>query len=64
MQYIDLQITVTKNVDIQCTRRVSVITFIRYAQSPKIGMSNTLKALGARKTKGPTKDSQKQIHGA
>ena len=40
-------------------RRVSGITFIRYAQNRKIGKSN--KVFGSNKTKGYTQDSQNRL---
>ena len=42
---------------ISCARRVSGITFIRYAQSRKVGKQNKLNVLGSNKTKGPKHDS-------
>ena len=41
--------------------RTSGITFIRYAQSRKIGNPNNLKLLQRNKTKGTIQDSQNQL---
>ena len=42
----------------QCARRISGITFIRYAQNRKIGKPNNLKVVGSKKTKANKQDSQ------
>ena len=56
-----LRITINRYL-IQCTRRVSGITFFRYAQSRKIGKPTNLKLLGCKQTKGPKHDSQNPLN--
>jgi hypothetical protein len=45
-----------RRYQIYCARRVSGITFIRYAQS-----QNNLKVFGSKKTKEPTQNSQNRL---
>jgi hypothetical protein len=42
-------------------RRVSGITFIRYAQNHKIGKPNNFKVFGSNKTKGHKQDNQNRL---
>ena len=45
----------------ECARRVSVITFIRYTLKSKDWKANNFKIFGSRKTKRPKQDSQNRL---
>ena len=51
---------IKRRYQIQCTRRVSGITFIMYAQNRKTGKPTQFKSFGSIKIKGHKQDSQRQ----
>ena len=50
-----------KNVDIKISKRVSEITFIKYALYRNIEKPNNIKVFGSKKAKWPKQDSQNRL---